>query len=79
MFGLVYGSFMINEVDIVFSKWTQVFISTVEQLYLGAPGYSYSVAGKAAGCVKNIQHYHHVCQLYCGGSQEPSFPCMYAE
>ena len=29
MFGLVYGSFMINEEDIVFSRWTQVFILTV--------------------------------------------------
>lgn len=56
MFGLVYGSFMINEVDIVFSKWTQVFILTVEQLYPGAPGYSYSGAGNVAGCVRNVQH-----------------------
>lgn len=29
MFGLVYGSFMINEEDIVFNRWTQVFILTV--------------------------------------------------
>lgn len=32
MFGRVYGSFMINEVDIVFSKLTQVFLLTVKQL-----------------------------------------------
>lgn len=30
MFGCVYGSFMINEEDIVFSKWTLVFILTVK-------------------------------------------------
>lgn len=30
MFGLVYGSFMISEEDIVVSRWTHVFILTVE-------------------------------------------------
>lgn len=30
MFGCVYGSFMINEEDTVFSKWTLVFILTVK-------------------------------------------------
>lgn len=47
MFGLIDGSFMINEEDIVFSKWTQVFILTAEQLYPGASARC-SVVGKAA-------------------------------
>lgn len=55
MFGLIYGSFMINEEDNVCSKWTHVFILTVKQLYPHASAHGCTADGNAAGCVKNIQ------------------------
>lgn len=43
MFAHVYGSFIKNEQDIVFSKWTQVFILALSQPCDGAAEHHSSV------------------------------------
>lgn len=65
----VFGSFMIHEEDIVFSRWTQVFILTVEC--------GITVVGNAAGCVKNLQQYHclSVALWWEPGGLTPRFAC----
>ncbi len=44
MFGLIYGSFMINEGDIVFSKWTEVLFFH-RATYRGASAHRCSAFG----------------------------------
>lgn len=45
MFGLIYGSFMIDEEDIVFSKWTQVGLILTEECGTSPPW----AIGRSAG------------------------------
>lgn len=57
MSGLIYGSFMINEEDIVFSRWTHACILTVEcGTNVGGCIYPPTRSGKATGNVRNIFH-----------------------